>query len=710
MKPNKFAISLGSAVFLALLLQSHFWISTYATSTYYADYLNGCDTNNGLAETQTSGSCPAGGTGPFQHAPGMKGLTPGNVSTGDGCSSNCAAVSPGAGTVIVLKGGVVWPNTVLPWIVPGNGTSSTQKYGCAGPGCLYVGNAIGAGLPSWNVGEVNSVTLTRDLCGWSSVTVSFTGGGGTGAAATASLIPPYSATPSPPTTQSDPDIVGCIYHITVTNRGSGYTSAPLVTISGTNSNGSGIWATAVADIDRPVIDAGGTLGSPPDWNIYSTSPQIIPFCPSTGNFSIIYGIECRNIMVQDTNSSAELAGFISVGTNSTITRSYVHGYFVDCAYPFGAPIAGPTCSTQLQTITSGAISVFYPYDEASYNTVENGDSLFVATSASQANNIGNVGQVNEMGAWGITTGTQGAHGPASVHNNWIYGGSWQIRFAGNSESGSSDPFLNYNNETWMTVYSVNRSAHQNRYYSQLIGSNTGGGSASILVVANDIDHNHVQGSGNQQQCQPGTIFYFFNDLMWAWGTSTPAFGINTVSPAVGGCTVYLVNSTLIDTFNNTSGLCINTNASATNAVTVVVQNLHCLSTSNISQFWSGGTNITFQNSAGSSVTANVLASSVMDTISNAAGEGYTLSNLYAPTANTNETVNPFTSSGGCANLASFASGQSYLAPLLFDLVNNSRPAVTCYQAGAYQFGTGVSLPAPAPTLFSRQVLKGILTR
>ena len=76
--------------------------------------------------------------------------------------------------------------------------------------------------------------------GYSSVpTVSFSGGGGTGAAGTANLVTYYTTDSSTGAVITHVGIAG----ITLTNRGSGYTSAPTVTLSG---GGATLAATAVA--------------------------------------------------------------------------------------------------------------------------------------------------------------------------------------------------------------------------------------------------------------------------------------------------------------------------------------------------------------------------------------------------------------------------------------------------------------------------------
>src|SRR5271156_6636658 len=184
--------------------------------TCYVDYQNGNDTWDGTSKTNTSGS-----VGPWKHAPGMLGLNTSGGSTGDGCSGNCASQVPVPGDSYILRGGVVWPYTTLPWQFSGSGSASTQTFGCAGTGCIYIGID-----PTWNLGIVNSITLSRDLGGCTSApTVSIIGGGGSGATATAAIMP--SAVSS-----AEPNVAGFVLYFTVNKQGSGYTSNPAVSVSG----------------------------------------------------------------------------------------------------------------------------------------------------------------------------------------------------------------------------------------------------------------------------------------------------------------------------------------------------------------------------------------------------------------------------------------------------------------------------------------------
>src|SRR5882724_7935473 len=103
-------------VMAALALVGIFLVTaTYASATtYYVDFSSGADSNSGLSKSA-----------PWKHAPGM-----------NGASGNASTVTLGPGDSIVLKGGVTWDYTVLPWQYwNGQGNATTDPLGCAGSGC-----------------------------------------------------------------------------------------------------------------------------------------------------------------------------------------------------------------------------------------------------------------------------------------------------------------------------------------------------------------------------------------------------------------------------------------------------------------------------------------------------------------------------------------------------------------------------------------------
>ena len=90
---------------------------TGITRCFYADYVNGSDTNDGTSEST-----------PLQHMPGMV-----------GCVQDCSAITPSAGEGFILRGGITWPSAALPWEWLWGGTATTSDPGCTGSGCIYIG-------------------------------------------------------------------------------------------------------------------------------------------------------------------------------------------------------------------------------------------------------------------------------------------------------------------------------------------------------------------------------------------------------------------------------------------------------------------------------------------------------------------------------------------------------------------------------------------
>lgn len=118
-------------IFLAIIFFGLFgWAGkSLATTTYYIDWGNGADTNNGTSKTT-----------PWKHAPGMR-----------GCSDNCAAYqttnwdangTATAGNQFIFKGGVTWPAAALSWDwIYGSGTQTSPIYFGAGDKSWYNGSS-----------------------------------------------------------------------------------------------------------------------------------------------------------------------------------------------------------------------------------------------------------------------------------------------------------------------------------------------------------------------------------------------------------------------------------------------------------------------------------------------------------------------------------------------------------------------------------------
>ena len=123
------------------------------------------------------------------------------------------------------------------------------------------------------VQKISGVTISNAGSGYTSApTVSFSGGGGTGAAATAYI-------------GSDGTVVGVI----ITNAGSGYTSAPTISFSG--GGGSAAAATAIVGVDniagrQLMINFAGNAQLNHASNVYLAGSA--NFVPGTSGSSIMH--------------------------------------------------------------------------------------------------------------------------------------------------------------------------------------------------------------------------------------------------------------------------------------------------------------------------------------------------------------------------------------------------------------------------------------
>jgi hypothetical protein len=455
---------------------------------------------------------------------------------------------------------------------------------------------------------------------------------------------------------------GFVYHVAVTNQGSGYTSNPTVTISG----GGCIGITAVADIDRAVIDYGAgssitwPVGNGPNYGAGLVGNGI----QTNGTYMVVDHMEVRNILQTAragtgcaSASDGVLTSFILVnGVNSTASNDYVHGRFTSCTTSGGA----------VQEGADHGISIGLD-GEAIGNTLENGDD------------VGSYAACNGATPCEFSEFSIGTPNDAEVQGNYSYSASWFIRGGG---AYTDLPLLIHNNESWLGLYQSD-GEHINAYYIEM--------ATGTMYMYDNILHNTVSGSTNDQQMGNGTTQYFFNNVAWAQGDGCSTFCIDSVTGAgASGGHFYWYQNTF---YGNDSGTrnCLDGNSGTyTSDLYVVLQGNHCVTAAN--PWWNASemAPANFSNYAGSTVQATINASSTVQSASTAASEGYAVSNLFAPTASTNDTVT-FAGNANSANLTSLCSGN--LAALCKDINGKPRPATGGWQAGAYVYSLIPLLPS-----------------
>jgi hypothetical protein len=596
-------------------------------TTCYIDYSSGNDSNSGADKGH-----------PWKHAPGMTGQA-GDGS--DACASNCASQVPKAGDQYILRGGVVWPYTAMPFRWTWGGSGSTSAFGCTGTGCIYIGVD-----PSWNSGQVNAITLQRDLGGCKSApTVAFSGGGGSGATAHAVMMPGNSNFG-----------VGFILYFVIDSPGSGYTSNPTVTVAGGGCRN----VDAVADIQRAVFDYG--LKSRYAWDY--TKMTTGAFSLSQVSNVIIDNLEARNLLEVATSMGGSLFGMLGGGSgNITYSNNYVHN-LQQTTRNIGQPE-----STDLIVFNKNGSG---KNDSSSIhdNYANNAEPIYL----SDGNNCR--ATVNDPCSYDAA----GIYGGGQNFNNHVYGARW-LQEQGSQGANPTSSF--YNNEWWLGVYSC-CGGHANALY---ILPQTG-----TFYIHENVLHDIVPGmSAFYLQMSNGTTWYVYNNVIWNIGTSTNPIGIDVGNGGGSGGGVFnIFNNTMVGYQN--AGTCVNNNAGTYDQhLTVILQNNQCITTS--TPFFQVVGSAVYKTAAGSTQTSQLVAPATNSamTMAAAAAQGYTAANLFAPTQTSAATV----MAGGSNFYSSCHSAPvTFLGNLCVDINGTPRPSSGSWNTGAYFFSGTVKVTAP----------------
>jgi phage tail sheath protein FI len=155
-----------------------------------------------------------------------------------GINDQLAAMQGAARLVIVRVAYNATADTVIANIV-GNGTTTGLAAFKAAPAALGMTPRIilAPDYTGQTKTGVLSVPVTAGGTNYTTPTVAFSGGGGTGAAGTVTVAS------------------GVITGIVITNPGSGYTSAPTATISGSPGSGATLGAVSIGALANPVVAA-----------------------------------------------------------------------------------------------------------------------------------------------------------------------------------------------------------------------------------------------------------------------------------------------------------------------------------------------------------------------------------------------------------------------------------------------------------------------
>jgi hypothetical protein len=307
--------------------------------------LQGFTIANGRAFDATGGNAD----GPFGSGGGIRDVGPVSLTLTNMVVSNNSATADG--------GGVSMENTVsTPWtLTVNNSTVANNRAGDAGGGLesdgsgkVIVNNSVISGNQCVNQGAgiwldgitpantaatmiVAGATVTAGGTGYTTApTVTLTGGGGTGATATAVI---------------DPTAMQ-VTAVIITNVGTGYTAAP--TIAFTGGGGTGAAATAFLPVQSATLTVTSTLVAA------NTSIGAAQFGGGIGNAGAS-AVIIQNSTVSDNNAAGLGGGFGDEGGQGTLT--VVNSTFANnSAGVFGGGIqeGGPTTVIADSTITGNS--------------------------------------------------------------------------------------------------------------------------------------------------------------------------------------------------------------------------------------------------------------------------------------------------------------------------------------------------------------------
>lgn len=528
-----------------------------SATTYYIDYASGSDANSGTSKAS-----------PWQHAPGMK-----------GCTGLCASTSIVSGTSFVFKGGVVWTNAALPWMMDKAGVTLTYD-------------------STWNKGTVVSVRPTSSGYNCTALVVTLSDGGGSGATATAQF-------------QTSGYLAGLLQHVTLTSVGSGYTSNPTVSFAGSTCD---VLPTAVADIYSPVIDAGGTLWTESNGAASGFGPV---YFYSSG--LTVSHLEFRNALFDHTIAagSGRLNLLTYIGSGGNFDSVYLHNAGSD-SYTTTSPLA--FSETGLLSINQGygytttlSNSFFDNYEREVFTACGSGASLEPPCG-----------------------GSYGATGATTAYGNILH----DIR--GQLYTPAQTGLVFHDNLIWDTVYDCCGQHEDSFYiygggvfYNNVLHDGAPLGAANFYIETTDGATAFTSYFFNNVIWNPGRSTAPFGVSSEFWGTTalsgTPTFYF-------WNNTVYALSGT--DACMNAGQWYGNSSASTVN---FYLYNNHCITdqTSNHWYYSTTGNYGTWNglsNPNSSSTQASIDATNTLMSPTVAASQGYTIQNTLAPISTSNLTV------------------------------------------------------------------------
>jgi hypothetical protein len=426
----------------------------------------------------------------------------------------------------------------------------------------------------------------------------------------------------------------------LTAPGSGYTSTPTVTVSGSGCNN----IQAIADIHRAVWDLGANASQVWTETQMVTDGGIIYNRPAS--YTTWDSIEIRNT-AYNTGAAGNTPVIFGVveSPNTTIENLYIHNWYTTQAHGTNGSDGSIALSSGFNsTVASSLVQNNYVFDGEAVYTCNTNAYCGYGSAIQVQSGIGN---------------------PGVFKNNHIGFVNWAARGC---------PGYIYGNDIWGTIESDN-GGHTNNIYVGLCGSG-----AFTTIEYDNLIHNTDIGANSQTAQGSGNTWYIFNNVAWNATGSGTQWGIDTTTGvSAATANIYFWNNTVVG--DQGTGSCVNVDANGPDVLdlNLYLYNNQCISTQGANHWFAvnNGT-IGSVNGNASYTTTTADAANYLPT----AISPYSETNALQPASG----YGSVTFSGTNLTSTSPGCGTSGLTPLCTDAASVARAATGNWQAGAYWYG------------------------
>jgi hypothetical protein len=398
-------------------------------------------------------------------------------------------------------------------------------------------------------------------------------------------------------------------------------------------------------------------GTSPTWFSGATWSRPIfdgQYVPMGGMVNVIYascvtfdGLELCHHMA-NVNFGAGLISGGGTTDNLLITNCYLHGWQLIPSISQDDSHGAVICNFW-QHFTNVVL------DHCEISNAENNDNSNVATRL----NGDAIRQVRTVRFCKIHDTQTAILFAGDVHDNEFYNIDWPVQGFNDSPSGD------HPNLCYIAAFDYPDTAHQSAFFYNNLVHDYGNGSSPVYCEVNFS-------SAGASDCK----IYCFNNVVYGHQSAQLAFEIDPEQGVGPAGQVYCYNNTVVNFNANAPGFHV-VSRSGTTIGLLDIRNNHII-----------GSGATVTDAGSGTVQTLILQSNLVQTVSVATGQGYALSNIYAPTHVTAPTV------GNGVNLA----GLNLFAT---DRLGNARPGTNGgpWNIGAYEYSGGAgSRPAPPTNL------------